>query len=250
MHQVRKPFQGVFNIIRFNWHFFVSGLSFAIFLLFFSTYFFGIPLYAALVIFTSILVSLSVSAYIYDFSNLYTFNWLPIETSGQAKSILNLNAGFDETSGIISEKYNPDYFYVFDFYNPDLHTEISIRRARKAYPPYPNTQSIKTTHIPLKDGSVDLAFSIFAAHEIRSIEGRVLFFKELHRVINTNGKLVITEHLRDIPNFLAYNFGFFHFFGAENWDKTFYDSNFSVDSVIKITPFVTTFILSKNGISS
>ena len=43
---------------------------------------------------------------------------------------------------------------------------------------------------------------------------RTLFFKELHRILKREGELVIVEHLRDLPNFLAYTIGFFHYWSS------------------------------------
>ncbi|HMG15548.1 MAG TPA: methyltransferase domain-containing protein, partial [Saprospiraceae bacterium] len=130
---------------------------------------------------------------------------------------------------------------------PIKHTEASIKRARKANPPFPGTQTISTHNIPLKDRSTDLITLIMSAHEIRNQRERIVFFNELYRILKTEGKVVIIEHLRDFPNLLAYNIGFFHFHSKSTWLQCFYSSNFSIQNVFKITPFVSCFILKKNG---
>ena len=58
------------------------------------------------------------------------------------------------------------------------------------------------------------------------------------------------EHQRDVYNFLAYNIGFFHFLSATTWKQTFAGAGLSESRTIKITPFITTFILAKNGMAS
>ena len=63
-----------------------------------------------------------------------------------------------------------------DFYEPQKHTEVSIKRARKAYPPSPDTKHVKSTLLPLADKSVDNLFVIFSAHEIRDSNERISFF--------------------------------------------------------------------------
>ncbi len=68
------------------------------------------------------------------------------------------------------------HLQVFDFYDPHLHTEISIKRARKAYPAHPNTQSIQTSSIPLPNEVADSIFLVLAAHEIRNHAERARFF--------------------------------------------------------------------------
>jgi hypothetical protein len=49
---------------------------------------------------------------------------------------------------------------------------------------------------------------------------------------------------------MAYNFGFFHFHSKNTWLKTFHRSGLTITNEIKITPFITTFILDKNGTAS
>jgi ubiquinone/menaquinone biosynthesis C-methylase UbiE len=93
-------------------------------------------------------------------------------------------------------------------------------------------------------------FAILSAHEIRNDEERNSFFKELRRALTATGQIIVTEHLRDTANLLAYNIGFFHFHSKKTWLNTFHSAGLSVASEIKITPFITTFILDKNGTAS
>jgi ubiquinone/menaquinone biosynthesis C-methylase UbiE len=251
MEKMRKSFQGVTNIIRFNWHFYVLSAAF-IFIVLLTGNFLNSHLHLytnilCILIITSTLVSLLTSFYVYDLSELYTFKWLDKIKISQDATIVNINAGFDETSILLSKKYPSCSLQVLDFYDPEKHTEISIKRARKAYPPYKNTVKINTSAIPLEDGSADNIFVILSAHEIRNGAERIIFFKELNRILNPLGKIIVTEHLRNVPNFFAYNIGFFHFLSASSWHKTFNNANFKISYKIKITPFITTFILEKNG---
>ncbi len=254
MASLRKPFEGVKNIVRFNWHFYLLALAAVVVLLLLGFIldnpFAGMFLVLAIIIVVVTLVSLSVSCYIYDFSGLYNFKWMNEFIAEEGKSIVNIHAGFDETSGILHRKFPQSKLTVLDFYDPEKHTEVSIKRARKAYPPYPGTQQITTTTIPLEDQSADSVFLIFAAHEIRDPKERELFFKELRRIVSINGKVVVTEHLRDVPNFMAYTVGFFHFYSKASWKKLFKTSGFRISSEFKCTPFISTFILEPNGTSS
>lgn len=251
MELVRKPWQGVGNIIRFNWHFFALALLSVVALL--SAGFLLSGLLSALAYLTaaailiSTLLSLSVSAYVYDCSRLYAFDWLKdVPVHPQAKAV-NVHAGFDETSHILQHKFALRDLVVFDFYNPVQHTEISIRRARKAYPPYPGTQAVTTARLPLTDASADAVFIIFAAHEIRKDGERVAFFKEIRRILQPGGRVIVTEHLRDAPNFIAYNIGSFHFLPRSAWLSAFRQSGLAVAQTFKVTPFITTFILVPHG---
>jgi|SRR5450432_176334 ubiquinone/menaquinone biosynthesis C-methylase UbiE len=254
MEKLRKPFQGVTNIIRFNWHFYLLS-SIIVLMLLISNYFlnknfhFYINVLCTIIIATT-LITLIASFYIYDLSNLYSLSWLNGLTIKPNASIININAGFDETSELLSLKFPAAELTVFDFYDPRKHTEVSIKRARKAYPPYKNTIAINTTTLPLKNNSADNILVIFAAHEIRNNDERIFFLKELHRVLKDDGKIIITEHLRDLPNFIVYNIGFFHFLPLATWLATFNNAQLKVSEEIKTTAFITSFILTKNDIAS
>jgi hypothetical protein len=83
-------------------------------------------------------------------------------------------------------------------------------------------------------------------HCISCLE-RIAFFKELNRILKPEGKIYITEHLRDWVNFIPYSVGFFHFYSKNNWSKIVHSSDLKIEKEIKTTPFVSTFILTKNG---
>ncbi len=253
MEPLRKPLQGVKNIIRFNWHFYVLAFGVLVGLFFYA------PMLGATCIpyleigiavaSFSILVSLLVSWYVYDGSGLYNLRWLGAADIPAAATIININAGFDETSTLVQHKFPGANLIVFDFYDAAKHTEVSIKRARKAYPPFPGTIAVTTARIPVANASANVVLLTLAAHEIRNEQERILCFKELYRILKPGGVIVVTEHLRDIPNFIAYNIGCFHFFSKATWLRTFTGAGFRVSSEQKHTPFITTFILEKYAVT-
>ena len=186
---------------------------------------------------------LIVSAYVYDFSGYYNFHWLTklVCNSERINLITNINAGFDETSFIIKNKFPGSDLKVFDFYDAKRHTEPAIIRARKVSLVYPNTQSILSNHIPLGDNTVDIVFLLSAVHEIRSHDEKVQFLKECHRICKPNGKIIMVEHLRDFPNFVAFSVGFTHFFSRSVWKNAFQQAGFSSFRETKFTPFMSIF---------
>jgi ubiquinone/menaquinone biosynthesis C-methylase UbiE len=246
MEQKRRPLQGVLNILSFNRYFYFYGLI-VLFALITALWFFawsGLIFSLAVALFLyGLIMPLLVSAYVYDFSGYYRLDWLKnvIDYKQQAKLIVNINAGFDETSFIIKEKFPIADMRVFDFYNARQHTEPAIKRARKVSVVYPNTQSIDSGRIPLDDHSVDVLFLLSAAHEIRSQQEKVRFLKECYRVCKTDAKVVMVEHLRDFPNFLAFTIGFTHFFSAGTWRKSFQRAGFTSFEERKFTPFMSIF---------
>ena len=240
---------GVYRVVRFNWHFYVIAIIVLGLLIVFLPRTLGwvniggwtLVLTATL----SVLISLLVTFYVYDLSGLYRLSWLDHPALGKPGNIINIHAGYDETSELIVSKFPNATVKVFDFFDPKKHTELSIQRARNLYPPFPGTQRIHTDLIPIPDQSADLVLLIFAAHEIRNDEERIRFFKECDRILVRNGHIVVVEHLRDLPNALAYNIGFFHFHAARTWADTFKASGLIVLDTQKINPFVNLYILGK-----
>ncbi|MBL55674.1 MAG: methyltransferase [Flavobacteriales bacterium] len=238
----RTKYQGVFNIIRFNWPFYIIGLTGSLLLVL-------VPLpfmrFFSLLIIGQMFISLLVSWYVYDLSGIYELNWLK-EMDGK---VLNINAGFDEISVTIRNRFEKINLKVLDFYDDKLMTESSIKRARKAYPLEAGTELIKPTNLCVSIG-YDKVILFFSAHEIRKKIDRDKFFEELNRITNTNGEIYIIEHLRDWKNFLAYTVGYFHFYSKKTWLSTFKYGGFELIEEDKITPFVTLFKLKKNGSTS
>ncbi len=251
MEKLRKPFEGVSNIIRFNWHYFLLALVAMEGLLIAGNFvpesFGWLLVLLALFAFIATISSLVVSYYVYDWSDLYKLNWLGGMDEKKGETIVNIHAGFDETTSLLKERFPKSNLLVFDFFDPLKHTEISIKRARKSRLPYPGTQRTNTYNIPLPTGSIDKVFLLLAAHEIRDEQERITFFKELERLLKPTGKIIITEHLRDLPNFLAYNIGAFHFHSEKTWLSTFENTDLKQADRFTITPFINAFILTKNG---
>jgi SAM-dependent methyltransferase len=221
MVKTRNKFQGVGNILLFNWHFYLLACIFIVSSLLLSSYYF--PAYLKLIfilnglIVFQLLVSLFTSYFIYDLNSLYDFKL--IKASTKKMFLANINAGFDETSEILKQKFSQSTLIPMDFYNPENHTEISIKRARKRYPPTDENLQISATNINYTDHSFDKIFLIFTAHEIRDFKERLKFFEELKRILKPDGEIILIEHLRDMPNFLAYFVGFFPFLQQKIVDK-------------------------------
>ncbi len=242
----RRPFQGVLNILSFNRHFYVAGLAVLAILFASRLYFNWPPMVFELVVIAflyGLIMPLIVSAWVYDFSGYYNFHWLTPIASNDAgvAQIVNINAGFDETSFIIKNRFPGATLQVFDFYNASRHTEPAIKRARKVSLVYPNTKQITSGAIPVADKSVDLIFLLSAVHEIRSNDEKVQFLKECYRICKPNGKVIMVEHLRDVPNFLAFSIGFTHFFSRATWKAAFEQAGFSTFRETKFTPFMSVF---------
>jgi SAM-dependent methyltransferase len=251
MEVKRRPFQGVLNILSFNRHFYVVGLGVLALLFALHVYFEWPVLVFELIVIAflyGLIMPLIVSAWVYDFSGYYNFHWLKplVSTDANVENIVNINAGFDETSFILKQHFPGANLKVFDFYNAQQHTEPAIIRARKVSLVYPNTKTIASNAIPVEDKSVDLVFLLSAAHEIRSHNEKVLFLKECCRICKPGGKVIMVEHLRDFPNFIAFSIGFTHFFSRATWKSAFKQAGFSTFRETKFTPFMSVFSCTPN----
>ena len=249
MERIRRPFQGVANVVRFNWPLYLLSLGLAAFLLALGRVldepYRAATTIAGLLLAGAALLSVLVSFYVYDLSGLYRMAWAG-ECPGNA-CIVNVHAGFDETSTLLQAKCQGCELIVLDFFDAKRHTEASIRRARRACLPLPGTRSISTAAVPLPDNVADKIFLTLSAHEIRNRDERIVFFQALQRCLKPTGQIVVTEHLRDLPNFLAYTVGFLHFLSAAAWHETFRQAGLRIAAKRKTTPFITTFVLEKHG---
>lgn len=245
----RKPLQGVRTVVRFNWHLHAIALAACAALAVAGCYLTGIASLlawlAAAAAFMQIVVSLAATWIAYDATGLYRLDWLAPLVEG-AEHGGNFHAGFDETTPLLMDCFAGVRWRVFDFYDPEKHTEVSIRRARKAHPPSAETVSIGTARIPLEDALLDRALLFLAAHEIRDPAERTGFFRELRRTLAPGGCVIVTEHLRDLVNIAAYSVGAWHFHTRPAWLATFDAAGFRVAREFRNNPFITTFVLVPN----
>lgn len=252
METKRRKFQGVLNILSFNRHFYFIGIG-LLTIIISSNVIFNLSSLIFWIIISAFVYGLTmpliISAFVYDYSGFYNFKWLEklnINSTNNVQ-IVNINAGFDETSFILKHELPKCNLTVFDFYNPEKHTEAAIVRARKVSLRYPNTKQIKTHKIPLKNKSTDIVFLLLAAHEIRSNREKIAFLEECNRIIKPNGQVVLVEHLRNLPNFLAFSVGFTHFFSRKTWINAFNKAGFNMHREYKFTPFMSVFKFYNNN---
>ena len=153
MEQKRRPFQGVLNILSFNRHYYVFG-SMALAILFATRFFINWPTLIFWIVIVAFLyglvMPLVVSAYVYDISGYYKFEWLKEVLYGKenAEVIVNINAGFDETSFIIANIFPLADVRVFDFYYSSPQTEPAIKRAPRVSLIFPKKQQIASHSNP------------------------------------------------------------------------------------------------------
>ncbi len=237
-------FKGVSQIVWFNWPFYASALVAGVLALLVKP---ALPQsfqlwveVAVLLGALSVLLTLVASWFVYDLCDLYSLNYISL---GSPQRIANIHAGFDETSSALRAKYPGAIIDIYDFYDPQKHTEASIRRARARFPSLPETVAIDSSHIPIGEHTYDAIFLIFSAHEIRDDSERVTFFKELRSVTKPDARVYVIEHLRDWKNALAYSIGCLHFHSETTWRKTFDASGWEIVARKPANAFVVSYEL-------
>jgi SAM-dependent methyltransferase len=245
----RSPFHGLKQIVTFNWPMYAMGgvslISLAMVLLW-------IPLPRVLVIALLILaapavawmlMSLIVSHWVYDRSRLCRWDWIAELAPQHLKDVVNIHSGFDESSDELAELFPNANLRVLDIFDEQEMTEPSIARARSRTPSRTPSERVDFRHLGLEAGSADLITLLLAAHEIRDPESRAAFFRELRRILARDGRIILAEHLRDLPNFLAFGPGFMHFHSRRTWIRAIHSADLVIERELSITPFVRIFIL-------
>jgi SAM-dependent methyltransferase len=246
----RGRFQGVLQIWQYNRRFYLltlAGLPVA------ALAAAWLPLWPRLLVLTGAaaavfwtVASLAVSHYVYDRSSLYDFSWVRKRIELPIEAMASFHAGLDECSELLRTQLPEARLRIFDIFNPREMTEPSIARARKLAAENPGSESANWRSLAARSGEFDASFVIFAAHELRRREARVELFQELARVTRAGGTIVVMEHLRDLPNFLAFGPGFLHFLPRREWLLAAKTAGLQRESEFSVTPFVRVFMFRRS----
>ena len=148
----RRPYQGVVQILQFNWRSYVAtagSIGAALLALPFLT---G-PGRTVLLLGTGpalfwLASSLLVSHYVYDRFPLYDLNWVCSVLSRAPRRWINIHCGLDETSALLAEIFPDAASQVVDIFDPRVMTETSIRAARRVTHPTILLPRCSTTRWP------------------------------------------------------------------------------------------------------
>lgn len=244
----RGPFDGVRQIMRFNWPYYVGGLIGSGVLIGLVAAVRPASLIAWLLFaagiggFGWLALTLAVSHYIYDRSDLYRWQWIRELVSRGPRHVVNIHAGLDETSVALQEMYPASELTILDIFDPEEMSEPSIARARREAGRELAIVSADFRALPLEPGSADLVTVIFVAHELRRREAKQAFFGEVARILKPGGRLLLVEHLRDLRNLVAFGPGAFHFFPRQEWLHAAQRARLDLVQEFPRTPFVRAFV--------
>ncbi len=241
---LRGPFDGVLQIVRYNWNLYVVAIAICSVVVGLVLAVHPPTVLAALLITGAVVavfwlaLSLAVSYYVYDRSDLYRWQWIRERVALNPRHVVNVHAGLDETSLALQEMYPAAEVTILDVYDPAEMPEPSIARARREAHSMLVSVKADFRRLPLRSASTDLATVIFVAHELRRPTSKEAFFRELTRVIKPGGTVLLVEHLRDAWNLVAFGPGAFHFFPRREWLRIAATTGFELSAEISRTVFV------------
>jgi len=243
----RTPYQGAAQILVFNWRMY-AGTATAVCVAFAVWPVEGVWAHVATLAFAMpaifwIATSIAVSHYLYDRYPLYDFGWLQETLDAMPRRWINLHAGLDETSTLIEARFGGARGEVVDIFDAQTMTEPSIRRARQRNGTAAPAMRARFDALPFDDARFDAAFLIFAAHELRRHEERVRLLREVARVLDAGGELVLMEHLRNGWNYAAFGPGALHFFSRRAWTRAAHEAGLKLKSEFTRTSFVRVFVM-------
>jgi ubiquinone/menaquinone biosynthesis C-methylase UbiE len=251
MTVARGKYTGVLSILQYNVHYYAASLC-AMLVIGTMLWFRLLPRaggagligVAALTTFWT-LSSLIASYYVYDYIGVTRWNWISPILLFPPRQWLNIHAGLDESTTVLTQLFPDAGYMVLDIYDSREMTEPSISRARQARSSPQPAVVCRLDALPLPDGSRDTLFLLFAAHEIRQPAHRTEFFREAARVLSNSGQLLLVEHVRDWKNLVAFGPGFLHFYSRDEWLRVARDAGLTVRREDPVTPFVRCFLMSK-----
>jgi SAM-dependent methyltransferase len=245
----RGPFDGVLQIVRYNWSLYVAAIFGSVFVVGLvvvvhpPTVLAGLLVLGAVAALFWLALSLAVSHYVYDRSDLYRWQWIRERIAPNPGHVVNIHAGLDETSVALQEMYPAAEVTILDIYDAADMPEPSIARARREDRSRLASVKADFRKLPLLTASADLVTVIFVAHELRRPASKEAFFRDLARVIKPGGSVLLVEHLRDAWNLLAFGPGAFHFFPRSEWLRVAGVCGFRLEAEIRRTPFVRALVL-------
>ena len=191
-------------------------------------------------------VSLLVSHYIYDRSSLVAGTWVAPLLPARVARWATIDAGLDAEVAL-DDAMPGTCVARLDLFDGDIVRAPSVARARARTPRIHAAIAARATSLPLADDSCDVVTVVFTAHEVRTPADRDAFFVELCRVLRRGGRVLLVEHLRDIPNFVAFGPGFLHFKSRSEWLRLAAHAQLTVAAERRVTPFVMAMALVKRA---
>jgi SAM-dependent methyltransferase len=186
------------------------------------------------------LTSLAATWWAYDHAKVYEHLADGLPGSGTWAAV---HAGFDDSLPVLRELLARPPAAIAEI---ALTPGPSLRRARNLEKQKSGSNALSAErpkppptrpHL-LPAGSLDTVFVTFAVHEVRDRAGQRELFTALRRSLRPGGRVVLTEHSRDTPNFAVYGPGALHFQPLRTWHTRAAEAGLTRESLLRITPFI------------
>jgi hypothetical protein len=180
----------------------------------------------------------------FDRPDFLSGQWLTRCIDDSPGTCVQLSVCIEETTLPISDIFPQAICTELDLFDDSVMTEPPIARAKQAAG---NSTSIpsKPDALPLANETSQLTVVTLAAHEVRDPIQRESLFQELARITESSGRLIIAEHLRNLPAALAFGPGLFHFYPRSEWAALAQKAGLRIESEFDVTPFFHIFVLTK-----
>ncbi len=136
------------------------------------------------------------------------------------------------TRGLLA-RFRGGHYFLIDLYDPAKMNDTALRRARAMEPPLQAERRIyrrpgRPATLPLPHNWADVVYCHFSLHELQSAADRQALFAEFARVLKPDGRLLLAEHGRDLPNLIAFGPGAFSFLSPATWQKHMAEAGLTV----------------------
>ncbi len=235
-----KHYSGTITTFLYNWPIFCGVLVFGVIALVASSLLYA-PWNVALLVsgILALLVVINVliaSFIVYDRGDRHEYDRLmELGKLSTANVVIDITAGkLRGTRGLLSRKKEGHYFVV-DIFDPEKMTDQALRRARELEPPLDADRRIyrrtgKPGNLPIPHNWADVVYCSFSLHELQNSGDRDAIFAEFARILKPNGRLLISEHGRDLPNILAFGPGVLSYLSPSTWKKHMQNAGFSIET--------------------
>ncbi len=237
-----RKFAGVSQVARFNWPAY-AGAAALVAVALVAPRRLRRPL-AALAVGTTWFAAASLVAtnIVYDRSEFAAWEWPRGLFRRPPRSIAVLHAGLDNASAHLRRLWPEADVQVVDFYDPTAMTEPAIARAREGARHGDELRDLRP--------DLDAAFVVLAAHELRTRPDRAAFFGRIAEALAPAGRLVLVEHLRDLPNAFVYGPGAWHFLPRSDYLVAFDEAGLMLQEERSMTPFLRQWVLGRSDARS
>jgi hypothetical protein len=180
--------------------------------------------------------------WMFDRSPLLSGTWLPSCFEHTPRTCKQLCIALDATIIPIDQIFPQASCSTYDLFDQAIHTEPAIARAKAKTSPQ-RYAMIQPDDFADKIPRTELTLVTLAAHEIRDEKRREQFILETIKSTEPGGKIIIVEHLRNVPAFLAFGPGLLHFYPKSLWLALFQKAQLCVEKEFRVTPFAHVFVL-------